>query len=223
VSDELTSVLSAVSEKGRPLRVKRAAKTRETRGQFRRIQVANSREIRWRKPVKSATEVVTQAVFSFPARTNRVITTGSQLALFSRCSIRPGAGTSESSERHRSTVTSRTTGGRSPRGGATKPRRAKHRPTDSRPATQSGTCRRETSSRPPCPRRKFWQCLNLPEGVLDERANPLSQRMVRGRSASQQCSHEPDEKPMSQHNLPGFRHAEISRRWRGPARPLPSQ
>jgi hypothetical protein len=54
VSDELTSVLLAVSEKWRPLRVKRAAKTRETRGQFRRIQVANSREIRWRKPVKSA-------------------------------------------------------------------------------------------------------------------------------------------------------------------------
>jgi len=54
VSDELTSVLLAVSETGRPLRVKRAAKTRETRGQFRRIQVANSREIRWRKPVKSA-------------------------------------------------------------------------------------------------------------------------------------------------------------------------
>jgi hypothetical protein len=54
VSDELTSVLSAISEKGRPLRVKRAAKTRETRGQFRRIQVANSREIKWRKPVKSA-------------------------------------------------------------------------------------------------------------------------------------------------------------------------
>ena len=54
VSDELTSVLLAISEAGRPLRVKRAAKTRETRGQFRRIQVANSREIRWRKPVKSA-------------------------------------------------------------------------------------------------------------------------------------------------------------------------
>jgi hypothetical protein len=54
VSDELTSVLLAISEAGRPLRVKRAAKTCETRGQFRRIQVANSREIRWRKPVKSA-------------------------------------------------------------------------------------------------------------------------------------------------------------------------
>jgi hypothetical protein len=54
VSDELTSLLLAVSGTGRPLRVKRAAKTRETRGQFRRIQVANSREIRWRKPVKSA-------------------------------------------------------------------------------------------------------------------------------------------------------------------------
>jgi len=54
VSDELTSAMSSVSEIRRPLRVKRAAKTRETRGQFRRIQVANSREIRWRKPVKSA-------------------------------------------------------------------------------------------------------------------------------------------------------------------------
>jgi hypothetical protein len=54
VSDELTSALLAISETGRPLRVKRAAKTRETRGQFRRNQVANSREIRWRKPVKSA-------------------------------------------------------------------------------------------------------------------------------------------------------------------------
>jgi hypothetical protein len=54
VSDELTSALLATSETGRPLRVKRAAKTRETRGQFRRNQVANSREIRWRKPVKSA-------------------------------------------------------------------------------------------------------------------------------------------------------------------------
>jgi hypothetical protein len=54
VSDELTSVRLAVSEAGRPLRVKRAAKTRETCGQFRRIQVANSREFRWRKPVKSA-------------------------------------------------------------------------------------------------------------------------------------------------------------------------
>jgi hypothetical protein len=54
VSDELTSVLLAISETGWPLAVKRAAKTRETRGQFRRIQVANSREIRWRKPVKSA-------------------------------------------------------------------------------------------------------------------------------------------------------------------------
>jgi hypothetical protein len=55
VSDELTSGLLAVSENGRPLRVKRVAKTRETRGQFRRIQVANSSEIRWRKRVKSAT------------------------------------------------------------------------------------------------------------------------------------------------------------------------
>jgi hypothetical protein len=54
VSDELTSGLLAISEAGRPLRVKHAAKTRETRGQFRRIGVANSREIRWRKPVKSA-------------------------------------------------------------------------------------------------------------------------------------------------------------------------
>jgi hypothetical protein len=35
VSDELTSVVLAVSETGRPLRVKHAAKTRETRGQFR--------------------------------------------------------------------------------------------------------------------------------------------------------------------------------------------
>jgi len=59
VSDELTSVLPAVSGTGRPSRVKRAAKTRETRGQFRRIQVANSREIRWRKPVKSADTVDT--------------------------------------------------------------------------------------------------------------------------------------------------------------------
>jgi hypothetical protein len=54
VSDELTSVRLAISETGRPLRVKRAAKTRETRGQFRRIQMANSRETGWRKPVKSA-------------------------------------------------------------------------------------------------------------------------------------------------------------------------
>jgi len=38
VSGELTSVRLTISEKGRPLRVKR---------------VANSREIRWRKPVKS--------------------------------------------------------------------------------------------------------------------------------------------------------------------------
>jgi hypothetical protein len=48
VSDELTSVLLAISETGRPLRVKRAAKTRETRGQFRRI--------RWRIRVKSGGE-----------------------------------------------------------------------------------------------------------------------------------------------------------------------
>jgi hypothetical protein len=34
VSDELTPVLLAISEEGRPLRVKRAAETRETRGQF---------------------------------------------------------------------------------------------------------------------------------------------------------------------------------------------
>jgi hypothetical protein len=54
VSDDLTSVRLAISETRWPLRVKRAAKTRETRGQFRRNQVANSREIRWRKPVKSA-------------------------------------------------------------------------------------------------------------------------------------------------------------------------
>jgi hypothetical protein len=54
VSDGLTSVLPAISETGRPKPVKRAAKTRETRGQFRRIQVANSRETGWRKPVKSA-------------------------------------------------------------------------------------------------------------------------------------------------------------------------
>jgi hypothetical protein len=54
VSDDLTPVLLAISEEGWPLRVKRAAKTRETGGQFRRNQVANSRETGWRKPVKSA-------------------------------------------------------------------------------------------------------------------------------------------------------------------------
>jgi hypothetical protein len=54
VSDGPTSVLLTISEAGRPLGVKRAAKTRETRGQFRRIQVANSRETGWRKRVKSA-------------------------------------------------------------------------------------------------------------------------------------------------------------------------
>jgi hypothetical protein len=58
VPDELTSALLAASGTGRPLRVKRAAKTREARGQFRRIQVANSREIRWRKPVKSASNTL---------------------------------------------------------------------------------------------------------------------------------------------------------------------
>ena len=57
MSDGPTSVLLAVSEAGRPLRVKRAAKTCEIRGQFRRNQVANSREIRWRKPVKSASSL----------------------------------------------------------------------------------------------------------------------------------------------------------------------
>jgi hypothetical protein len=34
VSDDLTPVLLTISEAGRPLPVKRAAKTRETRGQF---------------------------------------------------------------------------------------------------------------------------------------------------------------------------------------------
>jgi hypothetical protein len=62
VSDELTSVLLAISEKGWPLAVKHAAKTRETGGQFRRIQVANSREIRWRKPVKSAARSRSQRI-----------------------------------------------------------------------------------------------------------------------------------------------------------------
>ena len=56
VSDDLTPVLLAISEEGWPLRVKRAAKTRETGGQFRRNQVANSREIRWRIRVKPGGE-----------------------------------------------------------------------------------------------------------------------------------------------------------------------
>jgi hypothetical protein len=34
VSDELTPALLTISETGWPLRLKRAAKTRETRGQF---------------------------------------------------------------------------------------------------------------------------------------------------------------------------------------------
>jgi hypothetical protein len=62
VSDGPTPARLAVSGSGRPLRVKRAAKTRETSGQFRRIQVANSREIRWRKPVKSAIDHILPAI-----------------------------------------------------------------------------------------------------------------------------------------------------------------
>jgi hypothetical protein len=68
VSDELTSGLLAISESGRPLAVKRAAKTRETGGQFRRNQVANSREIRWRKPVKSALAMPPQARWTLVGR-----------------------------------------------------------------------------------------------------------------------------------------------------------
>ncbi len=60
VSDELTPALLAISDTGRPLAVKHAAKTRETRGQFRRIGLANSRETGWRKPVKSAEKSLNQ-------------------------------------------------------------------------------------------------------------------------------------------------------------------
>jgi hypothetical protein len=63
VSDELTPALLTISETGWSLPVKRAAKTRETRGQFRRIQVANSRETGWRKPVKSAPVTVSSAEY----------------------------------------------------------------------------------------------------------------------------------------------------------------
>jgi EAL domain-containing protein (putative c-di-GMP-specific phosphodiesterase class I) len=71
VSDDLTPVLLTISEEGWPLPVKHAAKTRETRGQFRRIQVANSRETGWRKLVKSALGV--HAVACAPVRHEQLL------------------------------------------------------------------------------------------------------------------------------------------------------
>jgi len=60
VRDSLTRFVSSVIPDCRT-----AIRTRplgETRGQFRRNQVANSREIRWRKPVKSASSRATGSV-----------------------------------------------------------------------------------------------------------------------------------------------------------------